>query len=82
MTDEPFEHELIGSPTRGLAGASFGMFIGLAAVSLLGPAAEYFKEAMNLGGLALGLLVAAPQLTGSILRIPFGAWVERVGGRQ
>ena len=36
---------------------------------------------MHLGGLALGLLVAAPQLTGSLLRIPFGAWVDRVGGR-
>ena len=36
---------------------------------------------MHLGGLALGLLVAAPQLTGSLLRIPFGGWVDRVGGR-
>ena len=34
---------------------------------------------MNLGG--LGLLIAAPQLTGSLLRIPFGACVDRVGGR-
>ncbi len=27
------------------------------------------------------MLVAAPQLTGSLFRIPFGAWVDRVGGR-
>ena len=25
--------------------------------------------------------MAAPQLTGSLLRIPFGAWVDKVGGR-
>ena len=31
--------------------------------------------------LLVGLLVAAPQLTGSLLRIPFGAWVDKVGGR-
>ncbi|HMK70137.1 MAG TPA: MFS transporter, partial [Xanthobacteraceae bacterium] len=50
-------------------------------VALYGPAAKYFQDQMHLGGLALGVLVAAPQLTGSLLRIPFGAWVDRVGGR-
>jgi NNP family nitrate/nitrite transporter-like MFS transporter len=60
---------------------TWGYFIGFAAVALYGPAATYFQEQMQLGGLALGLLVAAPQLTGSLLRIPFGAWVDRVGGR-
>jgi len=37
---------------------------------------------MGLSGLALGLLVAAPQLTGSLLRIPFGAWVKDVGAAK
>ncbi|MGO8916205.1 MAG: MFS transporter [Stellaceae bacterium] len=72
---------LKGRPTAGLVMATWGFFIGFAAVSLYGPAAKYFQEQMHLGGLALGLLVAAPQLTGSLLRIPFGAWVDRVGGR-
>ena len=72
---------LKGGPTAGLIMATWGFFIGFAAVSLYGPAAKYFQEQMHLGGLALGLLVAAPQLTGSLLRIPFGAWVDRVGGR-
>lgn len=36
---------------------------------------------MHFGGLALGLSIAAPQLTGSLLRIAFGAWVDRVGDR-
>ncbi len=60
---------------------TWGFFIGFAAVALYGPAATYFQGQMRLSGVALGLLVAAPQLTGSLLRIPFGAWVDRVGGR-
>lgn len=74
-------YQLSGSPTVGLTMGTWGFFVGFAAVALYGPAAKYFQEQMHLGGLALGLLVAAPQLTGSLLRIPFGAWVDRVGGR-
>jgi MFS transporter, NNP family, nitrate/nitrite transporter len=77
----PQIYRLSGSPAIGLAMGTWGFFIGFAAVALYGPAAKYFQEQMQLGGLALGLLVAAPQLTGSLLRIPFGAWVDRVGGR-
>ncbi len=74
-------YRLTGSPSGGLVMGTWGFFVGFAAVALYGPAAKYFQEQMHLGGLALGLLVAAPQLTGSLLRIPFGAWVDRVGGR-
>lgn len=74
-------HRLYGTPARGLWMGTWGFFIGFAAVSLYGPATKFFQEQMHLSGLALGLLVAAPQLTGSLLRIPFGAWVDRVGGR-
>ena len=74
-------YRLLGNPTAGLVMGTWGFFIGFAAVALYGPAAKYFQDQMHLGGLALGLLVAAPQLTGSLLRIPFGAWVDRVGGR-
>lgn len=72
---------LSGSPALGLTMATWGFFVGFAAVALYGPAATYFQQQMKLSGLALGVLVAAPQLTGSLLRIPFGAWVDRVGGR-
>lgn len=72
---------LVGSPALGLTMGTWGFFVGFAAVALYGPAAKYFQDQMHLGGFALGLLVAAPQLTGSLLRIPFGAWVDRVGGR-
>src|SRR5208283_5473507 len=74
-------YRLYGSPAAGLTMGTWGFFVGFAAVALYGPAAKYFQDQMHLGGLALGLLVAAPQLTGSLLRIPFGAWVDRVGGR-
>jgi NNP family nitrate/nitrite transporter-like MFS transporter len=77
----PASYSLAGSPTSGLALGTWGFFVGFAAVALYGPAAKYFQQQMHLGGLALALLVAAPQLTGSLLRIPFGAWVDRVGGR-
>lgn len=76
------ERQIRGSPQQGLASATLGFFIGFAGVVLYGPVATEFESAMGLSGLALGLLVAAPQLTGSLLRIPFGAWVDDVGPRR
>jgi NNP family nitrate/nitrite transporter-like MFS transporter len=72
---------LKGSPQEGLVMGTWGFFIGFAAVALYGPAAHAFQQSMQLSPLLVGLLVAAPQLTGSLLRIPFGAWVDKVGGR-
>ncbi len=37
---------------------------------------------MNLSPFLLGLLVAIPSLSGSLLRIPFGAWVDTTGGKK
>jgi len=76
------KHNLKGDPKLGLVAATFGFFIGFAAVSLYGPTAKVFKQVMGLSGFLLGLLVAAPQLSGSLLRIPFGAWVDKVGGKK
>jgi len=72
---------LQGSPRQGLIMGTWGFFIGFAAVALYGPAAHAFQQSMQLSPLLVGLLVAAPQLTGSLLRIPFGAWVDKTGGR-
>ncbi|HUL40991.1 MAG TPA: MFS transporter [Burkholderiales bacterium] len=72
---------LQATPKHGLIMATWGFFIGFAAVALYGPAAHYFQSSMHISGILLGLLVAAPQLTGSLLRIPFGAWVDKGGGR-
>ncbi len=71
-----------GTPGEGLLGATLGFFVGFAAVSLFGPTAQRFQEAMGLDPILVGFLVAAPALSGSLLRIPFGAWVDTTGGRR
>jgi MFS transporter, NNP family, nitrate/nitrite transporter len=71
-----------GTPKSGLLGTTLGFFFGFAAVSLYGPTAIRFKEAMDLSPALMGLLVAIPSLSGSLLRIPFGAWVDITGGRK
>jgi NNP family nitrate/nitrite transporter-like MFS transporter len=72
----------IGTPVQGLTGATLGFFIGFAAVSLFGPTAKSLKGIMGLGPLEVGFLVAAPSLSGSLLRIPFSAWVDTTGGKK
>lgn len=71
-----------GSPSLGLWGSTLGFFFGMAAVSLFGPTAHKFEEVMKLDPTTVGLLVAIPSLSGSILRIPFGAWVDTTGGKK
>ncbi|AOU97433.1 MFS transporter [Acidihalobacter yilgarnensis] len=70
-----------GSAVKSLIGATVGFFIGFGAVSLFGPTAHGFIEVMQLTPAQVGFLVAIPMLTGSLLRIPFGAWVDRNGGK-
>lgn len=71
-----------GNSKRGLAGTTMGFFFGFAAVALYGPTAIKFKEAMDLTPVMLGILIAVPALSGSLLRIPFGAWVDTTGGKK
>ena len=71
-----------GSPRDGLIAATLGFFIGFAAVALFGPTANRFQEVMELSPMMVGFLVAAPALSGSLLRIPFSAWVDTTGGRK
>jgi len=65
---------LKGNSSRGLTGTTLGFFFGLTAIK--------FKEAMDLTPALLGLLIAIPSLSGSLLRIPFGAWVDTTGGKK
>jgi len=51
-------------------------------VALFGPTAQRFQQAMNLSPVAVGFLIAMPALSGSLLRIPFSAWVDISGGRK
>ncbi len=71
-----------GTPRAALGAATAGFFVGFAAVALFGPTAAHFTAAMALSPLAVGFLVAAPALSGSLLRIPFAAWVDTAGGRK
>jgi NNP family nitrate/nitrite transporter-like MFS transporter len=71
-----------GTPSQGLTATTLGFFFGFAAVALYGPTAIKFKEAMDLTPALLGLLIAIPSLSGSLLRIPFGAWVDSNGGKK
>src|SRR6516225_251857 len=74
--------EVKGSPAQGLTGATLGFFIGFAAVALFGPTAAKFQQVMHLSPMAVGFLIAMPSLSGSLLRIPFSAWVDTTGGRK
>lgn len=71
-----------GNPELGLWAATLGFFFGMAAVSLFGPTAHKFGAVMNLDPTTIGLLVAIPSLSGSLLRIPFAAWVDTTGGKK
>ena len=71
-----------GSPREALVSSTIGFFVGFAAVALFSVTAERFRVAMGLGPTQVGLLVAMPALSGSLLRIPFSAWVDTTGGRK
>ena len=79
------KYKIRGSPTEGLIAATVGFFIGFAAVVAMGATIKALKDPLiTLGYSAfwIGLLVAMPNLSGSLLRIPFSAWTDQVGGRK
>lgn len=72
-----------GDSNQGLTGATTGFFVGFAAVALYGATIAVFKESFStLNPILLALLIAIPNLSGSLLRIPFAAWVDINGGRK
>ncbi|WP_394742135.1 MFS transporter [Natronococcus roseus] len=79
---DPAAADVRGGPERALSVLTFGYFVGFAGVVVYGPVASEFQDVLGLSGLLLGLLVAAPQLTGSLLRIPFSAWADSVGAKK
>ena len=74
--------QVLGNQNLGLYGATMGFFIGFAAVALFGPTSTMLGTAMGLNATLIGLLVAMPNLTGSLFRIPFAAWTDKVGSRK
>ncbi len=71
-----------GTRSEALWMATFGFFGGFAGVSIFGPLVPKFTDLLDLSPFAAGILAAIPALTGSLLRIPFGAAVDRVGGKR
>jgi NNP family nitrate/nitrite transporter-like MFS transporter len=61
---------------------TLAFFGGFAGVSAFGPIVVKLKDTLGLSPLLMGLMAACPALTGSLLRIPFGAMVDRMGGKK
>ena len=70
------------TPRAALFWTTLAFFGGFAGVSAFGPIVSKLKATMGLDPLLMGLLAACPALTGSLLRIPFGAMVDRMGGKR
>ena len=62
--------------------ATLGFGAGLTSIVFYGVAGPEFKESLELSGALLGLLLSSPHLSKALLRIPFGAWVDEVGGKK
>ena len=71
-----------GSANAAMWLATLGFFGGFAGVAIFGPLVPKFTDEMGLSPIEAGLLAAIPNLTGSLLRIPFGAWVDKTGGKK
>jgi MFS transporter, NNP family, nitrate/nitrite transporter len=76
----------VAGPIRGSRGgalrlATLGFFGGFAGLAIFGPLVPRFTELLHLDPVGAGVLAAIPSLLGALLRIPFGAAVDRFGGR-
>ncbi|WP_069807710.1 MFS transporter [Vulcanisaeta thermophila] len=70
-----------GSPSLGLTAGTIAFFAGFAAVALFGVTVHSLAKILHLSIVEVGWLVAAPLITGALLRIPFSVLVDRYGGR-
>ncbi|MCL4493382.1 MAG: MFS transporter [Firmicutes bacterium] len=61
---------------------TMAFFMGFAGLSIYGPLVPKFVQLMHLSPLKAGILAAVPNLSGALLRIPFGAWTDRVGFKR
>lgn len=80
--NSPDERELEGSPRRGLFMATLAFFAGLTTIVFYGVAGPTFQETLGISGALLGLLLSSPHISKVLLRVPFGAWVDNIGGRK
>ncbi|MEO7039142.1 MAG: MFS transporter [Candidatus Elarobacter sp.] len=71
-----------GTRRQALFLATLGFFGGFAGLAVFGPLVPRFQDVLALSPVAAALLAAMPNLSGSLLRIPFGGAVDRFGGRR
>ncbi len=82
MGEKPAVCLAASSPRAALGWTTLAFFIGFAGVSAFGPVLPRLRQTLDAGPFWLGLLAASPALTGSLLRIPCGALVDRYGGKR
>lgn len=76
------EHGVTGTPQRGLVLSTVVFYAGLTTIVFYGAAGPVLEEHLTLAGVLHGVLLSSPHLSKAILRIPFGAWVDDVGGKK
>ena len=76
------KHGVTGTPKRGLIMSTLVFFAGLTTIVFYGAAGPVLEEHLALAGVLHGLLLSSPHLSKAVLRIPFGAWVDEVGGKK
>ncbi len=81
LESQPDVTAIAGSRRQALVLATLGFFGGFAGVAVFGPLVPRFRDLLGLSPVAAALLASMPNLTGSLLRIPFGAAVDRFGGK-
>lgn len=67
---------------RALVLATTAFTVCFYAWALLGPLGPDLQEQLNLSETELAITIAIPVLLGSLMRIPFGLWTARYGGRR
>lgn len=74
----------IPTPARALTVllvSTLAFAISFAAWMMFGVTGIPIRKELGLNGAEFGLLTATPILTGALLRLPFGIWTDRFGGR-
>jgi NNP family nitrate/nitrite transporter-like MFS transporter len=61
------EHDVSGSPQRGLTMATFAFFAGLTTIVLYGVAGPTFEEALGISSALLGLLLSSLHISKILL---------------
>ncbi len=65
-----------------LLATTLAFAVTLPAWMMLGVTGNPIRNELGLNASQFGVLTATPILTGALLRLPFGIWTDRFGGRM